>query len=104
VIRWTEHASVDVVGIARWIAAEDSAAAERVADAIFAAVTRLEEFPLSGRAGRVPDTRELVVHGLPYLIVYRVETPSVAILRVLHGAMQWPETPEDGSLPSRTAG
>ena len=44
------------------------------------------------------DTRELVVTRLPYLIVYEIEpsdgTPkqpeTVAILRVLHGAMLWP--------------
>ena len=92
-IRWTGHASVDVVGIARWIAASDPAAAERVADAIVSAVARLGEFPLSGRAGRVPDTRELVIVGLPYLVVYRVEASMVVVLRVLHGAMQWPEVP-----------
>ena len=91
-IRWTEHASVDVVGIARWIAADDPAAADRVADAIFIAVMRLEGFPLSGRLGCVLETRELVVSGLPYLVVYRIEASSVVILRVLHGAMQWPES------------
>jgi toxin ParE1/3/4 len=52
-----------------------------------------------GKLGRSPDTRELVITSYPYLIVYNVEpgveTPpegpkTIAILRVLHGAMQWP--------------
>lgn len=89
-IRWTEHASVDLIGIARWIAADDPAAARRTTDAIFAAVARLDQNPKSGRPGRISETRELVVRRLPYLIVYRVEPRDVIVLRVLHGAMRWP--------------
>jgi plasmid stabilization system protein ParE len=32
----------------------------------------------------VPDTRELVVTDLPYVVVYRVTLAEVQILRVLH--------------------
>ncbi len=89
-IRWTAHASADLVGVAQWIAAKDPEAATRVADAILAAVARLDDYPSSGRLGRVPDTRELVIPRLPYLIVYHVAADAVVVLRVLHGAMQWP--------------
>jgi hypothetical protein len=47
---------------------------------------------LRGRPGRSPDTRELVISGLPYLVVYSVDSAdprNVAVLRVLHGAMLW---------------
>lgn len=50
--------------------------------------------PLLGRAGRVSGTRELVVPGLPYVVVYLLEGDDldgvVAILRIIHGAMRWP--------------
>jgi toxin ParE1/3/4 len=42
-----------------------------------------------GRPGRVQGTRERVITGTPYLVVYRVRH-EVEILRVLHGAMRWP--------------
>jgi toxin ParE1/3/4 len=37
----------------------------------------------------VPATRELVVAGTPWVVVYRVKN-RVEILRVLHGAQSWP--------------
>ena len=54
-------------------------------------VARLAANPALGRAGRVPTTRELVVSPTPYLIVYRVRSETVEILRIFHGARQWPD-------------
>jgi toxin ParE1/3/4 len=42
-----------------------------------------------GRIGRVPLTRELIVGGTPWIVVYRVRS-AVEIIRVLHGAQAWP--------------
>ena len=92
-IRWTQPANDDFLGIIEWIAAYNPAAAAPVGRRILTAVEQLAEFPLRGRPGRSQDTRELVISGLPYLVVYGVEADdprSVAILRVLHGAMLWP--------------
>lgn len=36
-------------------------------------------------------TRELVITGTPYLVPYRVVGDVIVILRVLHGARQWPD-------------
>ncbi|WP_296900229.1 type II toxin-antitoxin system RelE/ParE family toxin [Thiohalocapsa sp.] len=44
-----------------------------------------------GRPGRVLDTRELMVTGTPYLVPYTVSDNEIVILRVLHGAQQWPQ-------------
>jgi toxin ParE1/3/4 len=43
------------------------------------------------RAGRVKNTRELVVSGLPFLIIYRFlsEKSTVQMLRVLHEKKRW---------------
>jgi len=49
------------------------------------------EFPESGRPGRVPGTRELVIPGTFYVAAYTVTKTNVRILRVLHGAQIWPD-------------
>jgi addiction module RelE/StbE family toxin len=62
-----------------------------VIDRIEQLVKRLATFPESGRVGHIPGTRELVVPGLPYLVVYRVTPDAVEILRVFHTSRNWPE-------------
>ena len=92
-IRWTQPANDDLLGIVEWIAVNNPTAAAPVGRRILAAVEQLAEFPLRGKPGRSPDTRELVISGLPYLVVYGIEVDdprSVVILRLLHGAMFWP--------------
>jgi toxin ParE1/3/4 len=49
------------------------------------------QFPESGRPGRIEETRELVILRTPYIAAYRITGDTVRILRVLHGAQQWPE-------------
>ncbi len=62
-------------------------------DAITRSIAFLAEHPLAGRAGRVKSTREFTVTGTPYLVVYRVMTDSIVIIRILHGAQNWPPAP-----------
>jgi plasmid stabilization system protein ParE len=52
----------------------------------------LLDFPASGRVGRIAGTRELVINGTPYVAAYAVTDTTVRILRVLHGAQEWPES------------
>jgi toxin ParE1/3/4 len=92
-ITWTRPAHDDFLGIVAWIKGNNPAAAARVGQRILDAVAQLNQCPLRGRPGRSPGTRELVIAGLPYLVVYSVDSAdprSVAVLRVLHGAMLWP--------------
>lgn len=92
-IRWTQPANDDFLGIVEWIAVYNPSAASTVGRKILAAVEQLDDFPFLGRPGRSPDTRELVISGLPYLAVYSIESArpqTVVIVRVLHGAMLWP--------------
>jgi len=49
----------------------------------------LLDHPRLGRSGRMPGTRELVVHR-SYILIYELAGQQVRILRVLHGARQWP--------------
>lgn len=88
---WAAFALSDRDAIFTHIEGENPAAAIAVDERIATAARRLCDFPESGRAGRVAGTRELVVTGTPYLAAYLVAGEIVRILRVLHGAQQWPE-------------
>jgi toxin ParE1/3/4 len=59
-------------------------------DRIQSHVEMLDKFPQLGRPGRIEDTRELVIPHTPYIATYRISSTTVRILRVLHGAQQWP--------------
>ena len=90
-IRWTDPAVRDFTQICDYIEQRGSAAtARRVALSIYKQISGLGKFPESGRTGRHPETRELVFTGLPYVAVYRLRAEAVEILRLLHGAQQWP--------------
>lgn len=90
-VEWLPAAVQELRDQLEWIAAQDPWAAISVGDAIETAVARLAEFPTIARPGRVVDTRELVVVGTPYIVVYRIEAAAVLVLRVLHGARRWPD-------------
>ncbi len=79
----------DLIAIVEPIARDHPAVALMLWDTIEGQVERLAAHPRSGRPGRVPETRELVVAGAPYVVVYRIG-PAVELLRILHGAQQWP--------------
>ncbi len=94
-LEWSVFAQADRNAIFDYIEAESPQAAIIVDDRIRMQVEALAQFPLSGRSGRVEGTRELVIHRTPYIAAYRIQGKTVRILRVLHGAQQWPgEMPE----------
>jgi len=89
-VRWTMPAAEDLQHIARYIRRDNPTAARKVAKTIFDAGNALEAFPGRGRTGRIPGTRELVFPGWPYILVYEVTEHTVEILRIYHGAQDWP--------------
>lgn len=89
-IRWSPEAAHDFAGIVEYIHQQNPSAADRVAHSIYDSVTSLSFFPTRGRQGRVTGTRELVLPSLPFIVVYRVQSDAVEIVRVLHGAQRWP--------------
>jgi toxin ParE1/3/4 len=91
-VRWLDQAVEDLKTVRAYIARHNPSGAADVAQRIRDAVRILGDYPAAGRAGRVPNTREHVVAGTPYILPYRVRAESVEILRVLHGAQQWPES------------
>ena len=92
---WSIDALDELIGIVAYIARDNRVAANGVADAIEQAVLGLAARP-TGRKGRVNGTYEKVVSKLPYIIAYALgDEPrgheTVTILRVIHGARDWPE-------------
>ena len=87
---WSRRARDDRRAIREFIAADNREAAIALDELISARAARLVRHPELGRPGRVPNTRELVVHR-NYLLIYDLaEGELVRVLRVLHAARQWP--------------
>jgi toxin ParE1/3/4 len=87
---WTNAAIRDLVHAREYIARDNPDAAREIALKIVDATERIIKFPEVGRSGRVNGTRELVVSGTPYLVVYRLKKNAVHFVRVLHGSQKWP--------------
>jgi len=90
-LEWSLFAQADRDAIFDYIEADSLQAAITVDDRIRVQVEGLVQFPESGRPGRIEGTRELVIQRTPYIAAYRITGNTVRILRVLHGAQQWPE-------------
>jgi addiction module RelE/StbE family toxin len=89
-IHWLCRALLDLNDAYVYVARDKPSAARRLVEQIEDGVAQLAVHPLLGRIGRVPGTRELVIAGTPFLVVYRAESRRVVVLTVLHGARQWP--------------
>jgi toxin ParE1/3/4 len=91
-IEWTEQAIRQLDQAHDYIALSNSEEiAVRITMQIVTSVQRLAAFPMSGRAGRVRDTRELVISNTPFIAAYTIEKTRIVILAVYHGAQHWPE-------------
>jgi addiction module RelE/StbE family toxin len=88
---WTRAAIRDLTRARDYIARENPTAAREIASHIVDATERIIKFPEVGRVGRVTGTREMVVSGTQYLVVYRLKKSAVHFLRVLHGRQEWPK-------------
>lgn len=89
-LRWTRRALGNLEHIATYIAQDNPARAASFVGEIKEKTELLSKFPALGRPGRVPGTRELVVHE-NYVVPYRVKDETVQILRVQHVARLWPK-------------
>lgn len=76
-----------------YIAADSPRAAARMDELFSDAVTRLAEHPKLGRPGKIPGTRELILHE-SYRLVYEIEGKTVWVLALMHTARQWPPVQE----------
>jgi toxin ParE1/3/4 len=92
VIKWTEQAVQQLAQAREYITLSNSEeVATRITMLIVASVQQLATFPVSGRAGRVLGTRELIISNTPFIVAYTVEKTSIVVLALYHGAQQWPQ-------------
>ena len=93
-LKWTDLANADLDQVQAYISQENSiiVAIDVVLKIINTAELILSNHPEAGRLGRVRNTRELVISGVPFIVIYRKvqSLRRVEILRVLHDAQQWP--------------
>ena len=90
---WSPEAIEDLASLRAYIEQDDPVAARRVALHIIRNVEMLlPRNPEMGRPGRIPGTRELVVPRTPFIVVYRVQSEVLQIIRIFHTARKWPES------------
>jgi toxin ParE1/3/4 len=91
-IIWSKTTIANLVGIRQYIERDDPAAARQLSQRILASVKRIAERSHLGHSGREPESRELIVAGMPYIIPYRIHRDRIVIiLAVIHAAQDRPE-------------
>ncbi len=90
-IVWSPLARSDLRHVEDYIGRHDPRAARKIARKIKQATRSLTDYPASGRPGRWPNTRELVVPGTPFILPYCVKDDELWIIAVMHAARNWPE-------------
>jgi len=91
-VRWTTPAAKALLAIQEYIARDNPRSAFEVAQHIRVAVAQLQDHPRMGREGRARGTRELIIHGTPYIVPYRIKRKEIQILNVYHTSRKWPES------------
>ncbi|MGH8119945.1 MAG: type II toxin-antitoxin system RelE/ParE family toxin [Gammaproteobacteria bacterium] len=91
-LKWTKRALQQLKEGQDYIARENPAAANVIAERITQATRLLLMQPLMGRTGRVTGTREWVVQQTPYLLAYTVVNDTLQILGVIYSKQDWPQT------------
>jgi toxin ParE1/3/4 len=90
-VRWLRKAIQNLDAEADYIAEENVVAAAEMFVYVKAKVDTLGDFPATGRPGRVPKTRELVIDRYPHVVPYRVVGDEVQVLRVFPARRKLPK-------------
>lgn len=90
-VRWSASARQDRLAIFEYVCNEAPMAAVELDQRFSDAAAALVRFPMMGRAGSVPGTRELIPHE-NYRLVYDVDAnaQTIWILALVHVARLWP--------------
>lgn len=76
-IKWLRKAIANLEAEFRYITEDDPQAAERFVNEVWRLTQLPKEQPAMGWEGRVPETRELILHNYPYIIPYRVRNNKI---------------------------
>lgn len=91
-IEWTEQAIRQLDQAHDYIALSNSEdVVLRITTLIVTIIQQFAAFPMSGRSGRVPGTREPVISNTPFIVAYAIDRDRIVILAIYHGTQQWPE-------------
>ena len=87
---WTKAALADLTRLIDYLTQKtDKEFGTTIGHRILKSVKALHVFPAMGKPSKAPGTRELIIKGLPYLVVYRVtQSKQVEILRLWHMAQE----------------
>jgi addiction module RelE/StbE family toxin len=85
-VSWSPTAERNLDAIWEYIAQDNLDAADKMAVRLRSAAGVSSEHPNMGTPGRARQTRELVVAGTAYILVYRPSRSMIDIIRVIHGA------------------
>jgi addiction module RelE/StbE family toxin len=88
-LRWEAEARRQYRDTLTHISAQNPTAADHLAEEIAEKLKLLLRFPELGRRGRVPRTRELVVHP-NYLVIYAPRRHTIDVIRFLHARQLYP--------------
>ncbi len=89
-LRWTTAAGADLEGIAEYLFEKSPQNAAQLIRKIYEAPSILKSYPNLGRLGKKEGTRELVITPLPYIVIYQIMDDTLYVVRILHGAQDWP--------------
>ena len=82
----------DIHAAYSYYAERDPDTAGRIVRVIHDAILGLAQFPLLGRLGVVPGTRERILTRYHYKIVYEIRGETIEVDRVLHTSQRWTAT------------
>ena len=88
-VTWRPSAAAQYTRALDYIAERNEAAAKRIEGLVIKSTNVLQTMPNAGRPGRVPNTREWVVHP-NYILIYKVTRTVITILRFLHARQRYP--------------
>ena len=88
-VNWKIKAQDDLAEIIDYIEQRNASAALDLYQTIVQTAENLPSMPYLFRRGRVPGTRECVVHP-NYVLVYHVGAQAIEVLRVLHSRQRYP--------------
>ncbi len=91
-VRISDEAQHDIEAIYAYYDERSEGAADRIVATLIRSLRGLERFPLLGKPGHYPGTREHIVPRYGYRIIYEVDEDggSIGVIRILHGAQLWP--------------
>lgn len=92
-VKFTSDAENDFDEILNSVGQHDSiAAAKQIIKNFKIQLTDLARSSVSGRVGVCENTREVVLTGLPFIVIYAKVESEVTVLRILHGAYERRQT------------